>query len=59
MLLQLTADETVEAYIQFKPELITADGKVTDPDTEKFLRNYMKELHDFAARVLSVLPRSA
>lgn len=50
---------TVEAYIQFKPELITADGRVNDADTEKFLRNYMKELHDFAARVLSVLPRNA
>lgn len=50
---------TVEAYIQFKPELITADGKVADPDTEKFLRNYMNELHDFVARVLSVLPRNA
>ena len=50
---------TVEAYIQFKPELITADGKVTDPDTEKFLRNYMDELHVFIARVLTVLPRAA
>ena len=50
---------TVEAYIQFKPELITAEGKVTDPATEKFLRNYMDELHGFAARVLSVLPRNA
>jgi len=49
---------TVEAYIQFKPELITAEGKVTDPATEKFLRNYMDELHGFAARVLSVLPRN-
>ena len=49
----------VEAYIQFKPDLITAEGKVTDPDTEKFLRGYMEELHGFVARVLSVLPRSA
>ena len=50
---------TVEAYIQFKPELITAKGKVTDPDTEKYLRNYLDELHGFVARVLSVLPRDA
>ena len=49
----------VEAYIQFKPELITAEGKVTDAETEKFLRNYMEELHGFVARVLSVLPRTA
>ena len=50
---------TVEAYIQFKPDLIAVDGKVADADTEKFLGNYMKELHDFIARVLSVLPRTA
>lgn len=49
----------VEAYIQFKPGLISADGEVTDEGTEKFLRNYMSELHDFIVRVLTVLPRSA
>lgn len=49
----------VEAYIQFKPGLISADGKVTDEGTEKFLSNYMTELHDFIVRVLTVLPRSA
>lgn len=47
----------VEAYIQFKPGLITADGEVTDEGTEKFLRNYMNELHVFVQRVLTVLPR--
>lgn len=50
---------TVEAYIQFKPGLITADGEVTDEGTEKFLRNYMDELHLFVQRVLTVLPREA
>jgi chromate reductase len=50
---------TVEAYIQFKPDLITPEGKVADQGTEKFLRNYMDELHGFVARVLSVLPRNA
>lgn len=49
----------VEAYIQFKPGLITADGEVTDEGTKKFLRNYMTELHDFIVRVLTVLPRAA
>ncbi|WP_165314126.1 NADPH-dependent FMN reductase [Vibrio ziniensis] len=49
---------TVEAYIQFKPGLITEDGKVTDEGTEKFLINYMSELHAFIVRVLTVLPRS-
>ncbi len=46
-----------EAYIQFKPGLITPEGEVTDKDTEKFLRNYMTELHGFIVRVLTVLPR--
>jgi chromate reductase len=45
---------TVEAYIQFKPGLITADGDVTNNDTQEFLRNYMKELHAFIVQVLTV-----
>ena len=49
----------VEAYIQFKPGLITADGEVTDASTKQFLQNYMTELHAFVVRVLTVLPRSA
>ena len=49
----------VEAYIQFKPGLITPDGEVTDESTEKFLRNYMTEFHAFIVRVLTVLPRTA
>jgi chromate reductase len=48
---------TVEAYIQFKPGLITADGEVTDEGTQEFLRNYLTELHGFITRVLTVLPR--
>jgi len=47
----------VEAYIQFKPGLITDDGKVTNPDTEKFLRSFMTEFYDFITRVYMVLPR--
>lgn len=50
---------TVEAYVQFKPGLITAEGEVTDESTREFLRNYMKELHGFVVRVLTVLPRGA
>jgi chromate reductase len=49
----------VEAYVQFTPDLITAEGKVTNPKTEEFLRNYMTEFHAFVARVLTVLPRGA
>ena len=48
---------TVEAYIQFKPGLITAEGEVTDEGTKKFLQNYMSELHAFIVRVLTVMPR--
>jgi chromate reductase, NAD(P)H dehydrogenase (quinone) len=47
-----------EAYIQFKPGMITPEGDVTDEDTAKFLRNYMAELHAFIVRVLTVLPRA-
>ena len=49
----------VEAYLHFKPGLITADGEVTDPSTQEFLRNYLNELHAFIVRVLTVLPREA
>jgi chromate reductase len=48
-----------EAYIRFKPGLLEADGTVTDESTEKFLRNFMQELHTFVVRVYTVLPRSA
>lgn len=47
-----------EAYIQFKPGLITDDGKVTSDETAEFLRNYMAEFHIFIARVRSVLPKN-
>jgi len=50
---------TLEDYIQFKPGLITENGEVTDASTEEFLRNYLKELHLFVARVLTVLPPGA
>ncbi len=46
-----------EAYIHFKPGLITPDGQVTNETTAEFLRNYMAELHLFIVRVLTVLPR--
>ena len=49
----------IEAYIQFKPGLITDDGKVTDASTEEFLRNYMAEFHGYITRVYTALPRPA
>ncbi|MCH1931290.1 NAD(P)H-dependent oxidoreductase [Shewanella sp. A25] len=48
---------TVEAYVQFKPGLITETGEVTDENTAAFLSKYMNELHAFIVRVLTVLPR--
>ncbi len=47
-----------EAYIQFKPGLITDAGEVTDASTEEFLRHYMAEYYAFVVRVLTVLPRA-
>jgi chromate reductase len=49
----------IEAYIQFTPDLISDDGKVTVQATEEFLRRFMAEFHAFIARVLQVLPRNA
>lgn len=48
----------VEAYIQFKPGLITEQGEVTDETTQEFLSNYMREFRAFIERVLTVLPRA-
>lgn len=47
----------IEAYIQFESGLITDDGKVTNKETERFLRDYMTEFHAFIMRVYTVLPR--
>ncbi|PSJ63176.1 NADPH-dependent FMN reductase [Pseudaminobacter soli (ex Li et al. 2025)] len=46
-----------EAYIQFRPGLITDDGEVTDPTVEEFLRNYMTEFEAFITRVYMALPK--
>jgi chromate reductase len=51
---QMTAPE---AYIHFRPGLITEDGEVTDPTTEAFLRGFMEEFANHIERVLTVLPR--
>ncbi len=48
-----------EAYIQFKPGLISDEGEVRDESTEQFLRDYMEAFHIFIARVMQVLPRDA
>jgi chromate reductase len=48
-----------EAYIQFTPGLIEADGRVTNESTEKFLRDFITEFKGFIARVYTVLPRTS
>lgn len=45
-----------EAYIQFTPGLVTADGEVTEESTEVFLRDFMASFESFIARVRAVLP---
>lgn len=49
----------IEAYIQFKPDLISDDGKVSVEATETFLRDYISEFSNFIGRVLTVYPRTA
>ena len=46
---------SIEAYIQFVPGLITDDGEVTDPQVEEFLKNFMSEFQGFIARVCTAL----
>ncbi|EPS3420455.1 NADPH-dependent FMN reductase [Vibrio fluvialis] len=48
---------TVEAYLQYHDGMINDDNNVTAERTKAFLENYMKELHQFVIRVLTVLPR--
>jgi len=48
----------IEAYIQFKPGLITDSGEVTDPAVEEFLRNYVTEFYAFIERVYMAIPRN-
>jgi len=48
----------IEAYIQFTPGLIDDDARVTDPQVETFLRNYMAEFAGFIARVFTVIPKN-
>src|SRR4051812_48024107 len=48
---------SIEAYIQFKPGLITDDGEVTDAGTEKFLKDWIEEFAAYIERVYLALPR--
>jgi chromate reductase len=50
---------SIEAYIQFTPGLISDNGEVTDDSVARFLRDYMAEFYGFITRVYTALPRSA
>ncbi len=49
---------SVEAYVQFEKGLVTDDGEVTKPETEKFLHNYLAEFAGFVERVYTAIPRA-
>jgi chromate reductase len=51
---QMTAPE---AYIQFKPDVFSPTGEVSNAETAAFLAAFMTEFRDHIARVLTVLPR--
>ena len=48
---------SIEAYIQFEPGLITNDGDVANESTREFLQNVMAEFHGFVMRVHTVVPQ--
>ncbi len=39
-----------EAYITFKPDLIDAEGNVSDETVRKFLKNFIDQFAAFAGR---------
>ena len=45
----------IEAYVQFTPNLIDDEGRVSEAATEEFLRNYLTEFAGFIGRVCAVL----
>jgi chromate reductase len=49
---------SIEAYIQLTPGLITDDGVVTNEGTAEFFRNYLVEFHGFIERVYTAIPRA-
>ena len=50
---------SIEAYIQFEPGLITDAGEVTNESTARFMRDFMSAFSDYIGRVYTVLPRPA
>lgn len=49
-----------EAYITYKPDLVDADGRITDESTRNFLKNYLDQLAALSAKLVTgVAPRAA
>jgi chromate reductase, NAD(P)H dehydrogenase (quinone) len=48
-----------EAYIQFKPELIDAEGNVTDDNVRKFLKAFIDQFAAFAGKFAPAQARQA
>jgi len=46
-----------EAYIEFTEGLVDDEGRVTNAETEEFLREFMAQFAIFVERVLTVLPQ--
>ena len=43
----------MEGYLQFKPDLIDGEGKVSNPDTEAFLRKFIESYAAFVKQQLA------
>jgi chromate reductase len=39
-----------EVYLQFKPDLIDANGKIANPETQKFLQGFVDKFTDWSER---------
>ena len=48
---------SIEAYIQFTPGLISDEGEVSNQSTERFLKDWIEEFAAFIERVYRALPR--
>ena len=49
---------SIEAYIQYEKGMIADDSRITNPDTESFVKKFITEFHQFIQRVYTAIPRS-
>jgi hypothetical protein len=48
-----------EAYVQFKPDLVDATGKVADDSVQTFLKTFIDQFAAFAGRFAPAQARQA